>query len=74
MYICAKNILNSIGENYMGYGSGPVKPFAAKNCPITNCEVIQDKSKINEAEHVIILMTDPIDVQPSRGARPKNQR
>ena len=58
----------------MGYGSGPVKPFVNKNCPITNCEVISDKNRIDEAEHVVILMTDPIDVMPSKGPRPEKQR
>jgi len=61
------------GSDYMGYGAGPVKPFREKNCPITNCEVIIDKSKLNEVEFVVVSMTDIID-QPPRGIRPKRQR
>jgi hypothetical protein len=57
----------------MGYGAGPVKPFREKNCPITNCEVIIDKSKLNEVEFVVISMTDSIE-EPPRGIRPKRQR
>ena len=54
------------GERFMGYGGGPVTPFVNKNCPVTNCEVIEDKSKLNEADLVVILMTDPIETQPPR--------
>jgi len=61
------------GSDYMGYGAGPVKPFREKNCPITNCEVIIDKSKLNEVEFVIISMTDSIE-EPPKGIRPKRQR
>ncbi len=61
------------GLDYMGYGAGPVKPFREKNCPITNCEVIIDKSKLNEVEFVVISMTDNIE-EPPRGSRPFRQR
>lgn len=62
------------GERFMGYGAGPVKPFVDKNCPITNCEVIEDKKKLNEADLVVILMTDPMEENPPRARTSAKER
>jgi hypothetical protein len=62
------------GERNMGYGDGDSKSFQDKHCPITNCQVIDDKSKLNEAEFVVILVTDSMETMPPKGPRPYRQR
>lgn len=61
------------GEEYMGYGPEPVAPFKKKNCPITNCQVLNDRKRVNESDFVIMLMTDSIAEKPPK-YRPPNQR
>ena len=61
------------GEDNMGYGGGAVQPFINKHCPVTNCEVLNDKSKVNESDFVVVLMTDTVDRAPP-SYRPANQR
>lgn len=66
------------GERNMGYGNGDAQSFQDKHCPITNCQIIDDKSKLNESEYVVILVTDPIETMPptlsTNVTRPYRQR
>lgn len=58
-------------EGY-SYGTGKQTPFIKKNCPVTACELISNKSRINEADFVIVHMRNSISQFPS--TRPVNQR
>lgn len=46
------------GEKGFGYGTGSVKPFKNHHCPVTNCELTVDKSRLNEADYAVVLATD----------------
>ena len=61
------------GEPNFGYGGGKKIPFINRNCPVINCELTDDRSRVNETDMVMVLMSDRIEEQiPSY--RPLNQR
>ena len=39
-----------------GYGLGEKQPFVKNNCPVTNCELTTNKSRIIEADLVVVHM------------------
>ena len=48
------------------------KPFEQINCPVTNCELTNDRSKINQSSLVLFHLRNKIDYFPLN--RPLNQR
>jgi hypothetical protein len=59
------------GHEDFDYGLGD-KVLEAKECPVTKCEFINDRSRLNESDLVLVHMRDPIDPIPDN--RPVNQR
>jgi hypothetical protein len=55
------------------FGTGYKTPFEMHECPVTNCELINDKSKLDESDLVLVHMRDVMDDIPSAG-RPFHQR
>jgi hypothetical protein len=60
------------GNQDYGFGLGEREPFEKNNCPVTNCETTNDKSRIGEADLVIVHMRDHVPTPPNN--RPQNQR
>ena len=57
------------------FGLGKITPFIKNNCPITNCEITDDKNKLNESDYVITHMTLYRDsFSKPINKRPLNQR
>lgn len=54
------------GTDYLGYGAGKVEPFLKHNCPVTNCEITDDKSRLNEADYVVVHFSDRYDTIPKK--------
>jgi hypothetical protein len=54
------------------YGIGFKTPFEMHNCPVTNCELINNKSRLVESDLVLFHMRDIMDDLPS--SRPRYQR
>ena len=54
------------------YGLGVRKPFITNNCPVSNCELLTNKSRINESDFVLVHMRNGIETPPKY--RPANQR
>jgi alpha-1,3-fucosyltransferase len=53
--------------------TGPIKPFKKHSCPVTNCELINDRNRVNESDYVIVHIGElPIEKIPI--FRPKNQQ
>ena len=62
------------GMSSFGYGMGKVKPFVSHNCPVTNCELTNDKKRIGESDFVIVWLTDQIEVEIPNKNRLSKQR
>jgi alpha-1,3-fucosyltransferase len=63
------------GDDTFGVGLGIRKPFENLNCQVTNCELLNDKTRINESDYVVAHMWDiwdTLDKIPTY--RPKFQR
>ena len=60
------------GDYTYGFGLGRFQPFIDDKCPVTNCELTKDRSRINESDLVITHMRDKIDDPPR--FRPDHQR
>jgi ferredoxin-like protein FixX len=60
------------GDDSFYYSLGKRGPFIMNSCPVTNCETISDKSRLNEADLVVVSMTDSMHDIPYK--RPKSQR
>ena len=60
------------GDSSFGYGIGKRLPFVNKNCPVTSCELINDRSRVNESDLVLVHLRDGYSQFPSY--RPRNQR
>ncbi|RNA15250.1 alpha-(1-3)-fucosyltransferase C-like [Brachionus plicatilis] len=60
------------GDPKFAFGLGYKQPFIDNLCPVYNCEIFNDKSRVNEADIVIVHMRDSIKEFPAN--RPKNQR
>lgn len=55
-----------------GFDFGRVEPFKKNLCPVTNCELTNDRSRINQSDFVIVHMRNKIDPPPNY--RPHFQR
>lgn len=47
------------------YGIGKYDPFVKHGCPATNCEVTNDKNRLNESNLVVVSFQNQIDLIPS---------
>ncbi|CAF1010158.1 unnamed protein product, partial [Brachionus calyciflorus] len=54
------------------FGLGVETPFVKQNCPVTKCELTNEKSLLNYSDFVIVHMGDSISEPPNY--RPENQR
>ena len=54
------------------YMTGHVKPFESLNCPVTNCELTYDRTKINQSDLVLFHLRNKVDYIPKRAK--ENQR
>ena len=61
-------------DKTFGYKSlGKISPFIENNCPVTKCELLNDRNRLNESDLVLVHMRDdPIDKPPK--FRPAHQR
>ena len=59
-------------DEWQGIPYGYRHPFIRAGCPVTNCEIMNDKNRLNESDFVITHMVDDIPQLPS--FRPANQR
>jgi hypothetical protein len=55
-----------------GFGLGKSEPFVKNNCPVTNCEIFNDKKRLNESDFVLVHMRNWFESVPFN--RPENQR
>ncbi|RNA37710.1 alpha-(1-3)-fucosyltransferase C-like [Brachionus plicatilis] len=55
-----------------GFGLGVKEPFIRNSCPVTNCEVFNNHTRLNEADLVIVHVLNKIPTIPKK--RPLNQR
>lgn len=62
------------GDPSFYYGVGKQKPFIDNQCPVVDCETTNDKSRINDADLVVVSMTDSVQQIPPVSSRPANQR
>lgn len=60
------------GDESFYYSLGKTKPFENNNCPATFCETTSDKTRLGEADLVVVSMTDGIPSIPK--SRPETQR
>ena len=61
------------GTDNFGYGLGKVAPFKEHNCPVTNCELTRDKTRLNESDFVLVWLTDSLEQEIPK-YRPEKQR
>jgi hypothetical protein len=54
------------------FGIGYSFPFTENNCPVTNCEITNDKTRLKEADLVVVHI--PNYMEPAPLDRPSNQR
>ena len=62
------------GDTSFTYGLGVRTPFIENNCPVTSCEILNDKSRLKESDYVIVHMRDGFDKIPTYPNRILNQR
>jgi len=55
------------------FGLGKITPFVQNNCPITNCELTNDKNRLKESDYVITHMRNSFQ-RPNDINRSLNQR
>jgi hypothetical protein len=60
------------GDFKYSFGLGDKTPFVKNKCPVTNCELTNNRDKLNDSDLVIVHMRDRIDQPPA--SRPLNQR
>ena len=53
------------GDSKFDYGIGNKEPFAVNKCPVTNCEITNDRSRLNESSLILFHMRDSIDQLPT---------
>lgn len=53
------------GLPLINFGFGVRQPFEKMNCPVTNCELTNDRSKLSDADLVIFHLRNKIDYFPS---------
>jgi len=66
------NKFNGIPFVHMEFGIR--KPFEIFNCPVTNCELTNDRSRFNDSSFVLFHLRNQIDHLPIKHLRPINQR
>jgi alpha-1,3-fucosyltransferase len=54
------------GKPHMDYPFGVRKPFQILNCPVTSCELTNDRSKFKESNLVLFHLRNHIDTIPER--------
>ncbi len=52
------------GDSTFDYGIGNREPFEKNRCPVTNCEITNDRSRIMESSLIIFHMRDAINQFP----------
>lgn len=60
------------GSDSFLLGLGERTPFIKQHCPVTNCELLSNKSRLNESDYVVVHMRDTIDQLPDY--RPPEQK
>ncbi len=60
------------GSPYYYFGLGQRAPFVYNKCPVTSCELTNDKSRINNSHLVVVHLIDKVTELPK--TRPANQR
>lgn len=53
------------GTPLVDYGFGKVQPFEKMNCPVTNCELTDDRNDFNVSDLVLFHLRNKIDYFPS---------
>ena len=54
------------GLPHIKYEYGTRKPFELLNCPVTNCELTNDRNKLNKSDLVLFHLRNKIDYFPNR--------
>jgi hypothetical protein len=62
------------GKENFAYGLGKVEPFVRNHCPIVNCELTNDVSKLNQSDFLLVSLTDKFDEDNLRLTRQRNKR
>lgn len=62
------------GDDSFYYTIGKRDPFVRNNCPVTNCELTNDISRVAEADLVVVNVLDRIDNPMNITNRPANQK
>lgn len=52
------------GSPLIDYGFGVEEPFKKMNCPVTNCELTEDRSKFKDSDLVLFHLRNNIDYIP----------
>lgn len=52
------------GLPFIDYGFGVGEPFKRMNCPVTNCELTDDRRKLKDADFVLFHLRNKIDYIP----------
>lgn len=52
------------GNSDYYYGLGAIEPFKKNDCPVTNCELTDDKERLKESDFVITHMRDSLKDLP----------
>ena len=60
------------GHDSFYYGIGKRDPFVKNFCPVTNCEITNDKTRLAEADLVLVSVLD--QTSPIPKSRPPNQK
>ena len=60
------------GSDSFSLGLGERTPFIKQNCPVKNCELVSNKSRLNESDYVVVHMRDAIGQLPEY--RPPEQK
>jgi len=62
------------GQDDYYFGLGKSEPFIRHNCPVINCEITNDRRKLNESDYVITHMRDKLTDLPLHSIRPIKQQ
>lgn len=57
------------GSPLVDYGFGLSEPFQRMNCPVTNCELTDDRLKLKNADYVLFHLRNNIDFFPGKSIR-----
>ena len=62
------------GDSTWAFGIGKISPFVKYNCPVTSCEMLNDRTRVNESDYVLIHMWDQDVYEKIPENRPSFQR